>query len=1073
MKFIWRFIESLPNNYSLKGRNAADTADVEILKVNASDQVELIQNPIIPAPTLGTQAAQKSSVDSVAGDVSVLQSDVSSLQSDVSTLQSDVLSLQGNAVLKDGSVAFTGNQSMGGNKLTNLGTPTASTDAATKSYVDSAVGGSGAILADGSVPFTGNQSMGGNDLTNAGVVQATELQVGASNLPITSASGGGGGIDAQTSLLLHLDGNATDSALTPHTMTLIDTPSYVAGEFSQGADTNAGFFRTDIDASLNFGSGNFTMEMWVKAAGGGFLISNGVGGVYQYFSFNVDNDGTIWFTDTGANTRVVQTGTGGLPFDSQFHHVALVRNGSNLTIYVDGAVAGTNGSYAGTISYNAGSYLFVGGLTNNGGGTTYPFPGTLDEVRISQGVARYTAAFTPPAAPFGSGGADYFNFAAANLRSSAAPVDAQDLTNKTYVDAQDAATQAAAEAAAQSYADATFIPLSQKGAASGVATLDGGGKIPSSQLPNSVMEYKGQWAASTNTPTLSNGTGNAGDVYQASDAGTVDFGAGNITFAAGDWAVYNGTVWEKSINSNAVASVNGFTGVVVLDTDDVSEGATNLYFTDSRAVAAALASDSFIEKDGSVAFTGNQSLGGFKLTNVSDPSAAQDAATKNYVDSAVAGVATSFTGVRYVAKNGSDITGDGSLNKPYLTVKAAMDSITDATNLKRYALMVMPGRYSETGLTMKPNVFIIGQNYFTTRIQNSTALALDSTFSNAGDNRSGLVNINLASQLALDFNAIASNEGKFYVYGSQLAAGVVYTAYSDINQAFIENSDVFGGIAQTGMNVTIRNTMLWSGDLTMAPRVGGTAELQFIAGYIAANVALNGNNTDSVFARIQSATIDGTVTVDGSASELQASADSLPASQTILNGALISLLDLAENVGYAPATAGDWSALPDEVKQALDTLAADAIKKNGSKSFTADQSMGGNKLTSVATPTASGDAANKGYVDTQDAAVQAAAASDATSKANAAQAAAETYAEQVASRPQEQVVLSSGDITAKQITLANAPLNSAAVRLSVYGGPQQAIGTDYSVAGSTLSWSGLGLDGLLVAGDRLLIDYSW
>jgi hypothetical protein len=137
----------------------------------------------------------------------------------------------------------------------------------------------------------------------------------------------------------------------------------------------------------------------------------------------------------------------------------------------------------------------------------------------------------------------------------------------------------------------------QKGAANGLATLDAGSKIPVAQLPNSIMDYLGTWAASTNTPTLTNGTGSAGDVYIASDAGTVNFGAGNITFAAGDWVVYSGSIWEKSINSNAVASVNGFTGAVVLDTDDIAE-ATNLYFTDERAqdaVGTILASTSSVD----------------------------------------------------------------------------------------------------------------------------------------------------------------------------------------------------------------------------------------------------------------------------------------------------------------------------------------------------------------------------------------------------------------------------------------------------------------------------------------------
>lgn len=56
----------------------------------------------------------------------------------------DGLALKANdadVIKKDGSVAFTGDQSMGGNQLTNLGAPSASTDAATKQYVDNVAEG--------------------------------------------------------------------------------------------------------------------------------------------------------------------------------------------------------------------------------------------------------------------------------------------------------------------------------------------------------------------------------------------------------------------------------------------------------------------------------------------------------------------------------------------------------------------------------------------------------------------------------------------------------------------------------------------------------------------------------------------------------------------------------------------------------------------------------------------------------------------------------------------------------------------------------------------------------------------
>lgn len=101
------------------------------------------------------------------------------------------------------------------------------------------------------------------------------------------------------------------------------------------------------------------------------------------------------------------------------------------------------------------------------------------------------------------------------------------------------------------------------------------------------LVYKGTWNASTNTPSLADGAGTAGWLYIVSVAGTQNLGSGSLTFAAGDWAIYNGTVWEKVANTDSVTSVNGFTGAVVLTTTNVAEG-SNLYFTNARAIASTL-----------------------------------------------------------------------------------------------------------------------------------------------------------------------------------------------------------------------------------------------------------------------------------------------------------------------------------------------------------------------------------------------------------------------------------------------------------------------------------------------------
>lgn len=85
------------------------------------------------------------------------------------------------------------------------------------------------------------------------------------------------------------------------------------------------------------------------------------------------------------------------------------------------------------------------------------------------------------------------------------------------------------------------------------------------------LNYQGTWNASTNTPTLASGVGTKGYYYVVSTAGTTNLD-GITDWQIGDWAVFNGTIWQKVDNSDAVVSVNGQTGAVVLTAPDV--GAT-------------------------------------------------------------------------------------------------------------------------------------------------------------------------------------------------------------------------------------------------------------------------------------------------------------------------------------------------------------------------------------------------------------------------------------------------------------------------------------------------------------------
>ena len=101
-----------------------------------------------------------------------------------------------------------------------------------------------------------------------------------------------------------------------------------------------------------------------------------------------------------------------------------------------------------------------------------------------------------------------------------------------------------------------------------------------SQLNNNL----GNWDADINSPELANGFGNVGDYYIVSVAGTQDLGSGSVDYLVGETIRYSGTTleWEVIVQTGAVESVNGYTGIIVLNTDDISEGSVNLYWTNTR-----------------------------------------------------------------------------------------------------------------------------------------------------------------------------------------------------------------------------------------------------------------------------------------------------------------------------------------------------------------------------------------------------------------------------------------------------------------------------------------------------------
>lgn len=91
-----------------------------------------------------------------------------------------------------------------------------------------------------------------------------------------------------------------------------------------------------------------------------------------------------------------------------------------------------------------------------------------------------------------------------------------------------------------------------------------------------AVTYKGTWNANTNTPTLVSSTGTQGDYYVVNVAGTTNLN-GITDWQIGDWAIFNGSVWEKVDNTDAVSSVNGQVGTVVLNAANVGAVANTVF----------------------------------------------------------------------------------------------------------------------------------------------------------------------------------------------------------------------------------------------------------------------------------------------------------------------------------------------------------------------------------------------------------------------------------------------------------------------------------------------------------------
>jgi hypothetical protein len=227
------------------------------------------------------------------------------------------------------------------------------------------------------------------------------------------------GVDANTVLLLHCDGDDdgttfTDSGTTGHTITVsgnahTDTTVKKFGTASYQSDGTGDFLSVPDHADWDFAAGDFTIECYVRhssLSGNQGLFGQEHGGdpeqgwYFEKHNAGIVDDGYIfrWRNTDGDRVGYEWSETELDIVQDAWYHLALVRYGTRLTLYIDGQeqqIRVTEVPIGETTLRDADGVLLIGKDSND-----LVLNGYMDEIRISKGVARYTDNFTPPGSAF-------------------------------------------------------------------------------------------------------------------------------------------------------------------------------------------------------------------------------------------------------------------------------------------------------------------------------------------------------------------------------------------------------------------------------------------------------------------------------------------------------------------------------------------------------------------------------------------------------------------------------------------------------------------------------------------------
>lgn len=215
---------------------------------------------------------------------------------------------------------------------------------------------------------------------------------------------------ANVELLLHMNGtngstSFIDSSIIQHSVIAFGAAKVMtaSAKFGTGGLLIGGlgdYITAPANAAFAFGTGDFTVEFWIKTSDSGesvIIDQFSSGSTFSSWQLSVKSGVLSWYRRlVGGSSSYLLTGSTTIS-DNAWHHIAVTRASNTLRFFVDGVA---NGSVTDSADY-ATSVVTLGiGAQVYSRNSAYDLAASLDDIRITKGVARYTAAFAPPTEAF-------------------------------------------------------------------------------------------------------------------------------------------------------------------------------------------------------------------------------------------------------------------------------------------------------------------------------------------------------------------------------------------------------------------------------------------------------------------------------------------------------------------------------------------------------------------------------------------------------------------------------------------------------------------------------------------------